>query len=121
MVMNSPDQSSPLQIVDEQRGATIVFRITGDLDASSAIGFARRLQEHVESGATQYIFDCRDLVYIASAGLGVFISQKDDVYDAGGRFVFFGLRPNVASVFRMLGLTDLFTFVATETEALAAA
>jgi anti-sigma B factor antagonist len=119
--MDARHAPDTLRVCEEQRGASVVLRITGDLDAASAVAFARRVRDLVDHGARFFVFDCRDLNYIASAGLGVFVSHKDEVYAAGGRFTFFGLRPKVADVFRMLGLTAFFTFVDTESEALAQA
>jgi anti-sigma B factor antagonist len=97
----------------------VVLKIQGDLDASSSLDFDAQLKDYIAEGHTRIVFDGTQLDYIASAGLGVFISNKDEVYSRGGEFIFFGLSESVFNVFKLLGLTDLFTFVPTREEALA--
>lgn len=108
-----------LQINAERiESGTIILKIKGDLDASSSLDFDEKLKDFIGEGHTTFIFDGSELAYIASAGLGVFISNKDDVYDRQGQFIFCHLSENVQNVFSLLGLTDLFTFVASREEAL---
>ncbi len=116
--MNTTNKPSGMQIAGEPISGGIVVLISGDLDASSSLAFDSWLKEYISEGHTQFIFDGRELAYIASAGLGVFISNKDDVYDQGGQFIFCGLRESVRNVFTILGLTDLFTFVSSREEAM---
>ncbi len=116
--MNTTNKPSGLHLNSEPIAGGVILHIKGDLDASSSLDFDIRLKEMIAEGHRNFIFDGEELAYIASAGLGVFISNKDDVYDQGGQFVFCGLKESVLNVFTLLGLTDLFSFVETREEAL---
>ncbi|MFT7588668.1 MAG: anti-sigma B factor antagonist [Limisphaerales bacterium] len=96
------------------------FQISGDLDASSALELDKVIQSAMSMGHYTMIFDCAELLYIASAGLGVFISHRDEVHSQDGDIVFFGMKERVYNVFKMLGLTELFNIVEKEDEALGA-
>ncbi len=117
--MQSASDASPLQVTDRQVGPAIVLSIAGHLDAASAPSFRRRMQSFMELGARWFVIDGRDLLYISSAGLGVFSASKPELDQKGGKIVLFGLRPNVFDTFHMLGLTDMFRFVEQESEAIA--
>ncbi len=97
----------------------VVVKIEGYLDASSSLDFDAQLKDHIAQGYTLFVFDGSQLEYIASAGLGVFISNSDEVYSQGGKFIFFGLSESVFNVFKLLGQTDLFSFFPSLEEALA--
>lgn len=116
--MNTTNKSTGLSINSEPIKGGLILHIIGELDASSSLDFDSYLKDSIGQGHTQFIFDGQGLAYIASAGLGVFISNKDDVYDQGGQFIFCNLSDNVLNVFSLLGLTDLFTFVPSKEEAL---
>jgi anti-sigma B factor antagonist len=116
--MNTTNKSTGLSISSESIQGGLILLINGELDASSSLDFDSHLKDLIGQGHKQFIFDGKGLAYIASAGLGVFISNKDDVYDQGGQFIFCNLSDNVLNVFSLLGLTDLFTFVPSKEEAL---
>ncbi len=116
--MNTTNKPTGLNLISEPIVGALILKISGELDASSSLDFDVRLKQLIAEGHTHFIFDGTELAYIASAGLGVFISNKDDVYDKGGQFIFFGLREGVQNVFNLLGLTDLFTFVSSQEEAM---
>lgn len=101
----------------EDRDGIRVYRITGELDAVSALQLSSEIEADIKSGVVKHIYDFREVTYIASAGLGVFISQRDPVDNQGGKLVFFGMRENVFQVFNLLGLSELFEIVETEKEA----
>jgi anti-sigma B factor antagonist len=58
--------------------------------------------------------DGREIRYISSAGLGVFISYLEELAIRGGRFVVSGLADNVRDVFQILGLDKLDHLVLTD-------
>lgn len=94
--------------IDEQAFDHYV-RLTphGDLDAHSSIYLIDRIRHWIDQGQVNYHVDMSHITYIASAGLGVFISHLDEVQQKNGKFVLNHFYPNVLEPFRVLGLDKL--------------
>lgn len=91
--------------------------IAGDLDAGSSMEVDRVFSDALQNKQYQIIIDCKLLDYISSAGLGVFISHKDDFEEKEGLFVFFDMNEKVYNVFELLGLHNIFKIVSNEHDA----
>ena len=61
--------------------------------------------------------NCKDLKYISSAGLGVFVSYLEDFKAKNGKFVFHNMSESVFNVFQILGLDKIMSIVKDEQEA----
>lgn len=91
--------------------------IQGELDANSSIELDAVIKKAIDEQMTNIMIDCKDLVYISSAGLGVFISHLDDLKGYGGKFVFYEMDPAVYNVFEILGLHTIMEIVGSKFEA----
>ncbi|QQS31183.1 MAG: STAS domain-containing protein [Sphingobacteriales bacterium] len=91
--------------------------IAGDLDAGSSMEVDRAFSEALQNRQFNILIDCKLLEYISSAGLGVFISHKDDFEDNKGSFIFFDMNEKVYNVFELLGLHNIFKIVSNEQDA----
>ncbi len=56
-----------------------IVEVHGDLDASSAVELDNEIKAIFEKNETNIFIDCKDLNYIASAGLGVFMSYIQEI------------------------------------------
>ncbi len=97
---------------------TALITIDGDIDASSSIQLDESLAKNVNSNQKLVLIDCSKLVYISSAGLGVFMSYIEEFKASEQQFVLFGLSDKVKNVFEMLGLDQLMNIVSSKEEAL---
>jgi anti-sigma B factor antagonist len=100
-------------------GAVCVLDLTGELDAHTATEFEAALQKCLDEGHTRLVVSGRDLQYISSAGLGVFMAFVEPVREAGGDIKIAALQPRVFNVFDLLGFPLLFDIVDTEEAAVA--
>jgi anti-sigma B factor antagonist len=98
-----------LQLERKKEENKDILRLIGEVDASNSILLDQSMQEILEQGATVLLIDGTELVYISSAGLGVFMSYLDDFSERGIRFAIFGLNEQVNEVFKILGLDRLIT------------
>lgn len=98
-------------------GGVLKLSIAGDLDAGSSIEVDEVISEALRNKQYQILIDCKMLNYISSAGLGVFISHKEDFDVRKGSFVFFDMNKNVYSIFELLGLHNIFSIVSNEHDA----
>lgn len=106
-----------MEVTQEKLDGLVKILINGELDASTAINMDNQLKALLEEGETKVIFDCTNLHYISSAGVGVFISFVDDFKEKGGDFAFYNMQENVYQVFTMLGLDNILSIVEGEEQA----
>jgi len=100
---------------DDER-VTVVYP-QGFLDAHTAPEFESELQTAIDAGRVRLIVNCKDLDYISSAGLGVFMGCIEQVRELGGDIKISNLAPKVFHVFELLGFHQLYDLVDTEAEA----
>jgi len=93
------------------------LEVGGEIDASSSIYLDNAITEAIESGHHKILVDCSQLVYISSAGLGVFMSYIEELNNKNILMVIYGLNQKVYNVFQILGLDQLLKIVSSEEEA----
>jgi anti-sigma B factor antagonist len=104
------DRDGSIQIgLEDAEGGIVIIRIMGYLDTYNTESFRQRVMEVVESGHVRLIFDCRELSYVSSTGIGSFTTILKSVKTAGGDAVFIHVQPKVSEVFRLLGFSMAFT------------
>lgn len=88
-------------------GESYLIKLSGELDASNAEAVEKVLDEIVLLKPAQIQVDCKDLRYISSRGLGVFISRFQEIQNKQIDFFLFNMSDSVLYVFRVLGLDEL--------------
>ena len=96
----------------------MTLAIEGELDASTSIQLDKVIIQAIEDHYYNILVDCKDLKYISSAGLGVFVSHMSDLRSNNGQFVLYQLTKNVYDTFKILGLHDLITITNNAEEAM---
>lgn len=100
----------------DEGGLTMVYP-QGFLDAHTAPEFENELRKAIDGGRVQIVVNCKDLDYISSAGLGVFMGCIEDVRERDGDIKISNLSPKVYHVFELLGFHQLYDLTETEEEA----
>jgi anti-sigma B factor antagonist len=100
-----------MQLYEKQDGKYWIIEVAGDVDASSAIHLDKAIEKALQANHTHILIDGTKLQYIASAGLGVFVSRIEEFNDNGVHFAIFGLSEKVKNVFQILGLDKLLHIV----------
>lgn len=93
------------------------LEVGGEVDASSSIYLDNAITEAIESNHKKILVDCSQLIYISSAGLGVFMSYIEELNNKDIAMVIYGLNDKVRNVFQILGLDQLLRIVSSEEEA----
>ncbi len=106
-----------IEIKTIPEGDISTIKIVGDVDASSSIQLDNEIQKVTEQKATKILFDCEELNYISSAGLGVFMSYIQYFEENDIKTGLFGLTDKVQNVFQILGLDQLLYIGTTKEEA----
>ncbi|OGH56514.1 MAG: hypothetical protein A3G34_16295 [Candidatus Lindowbacteria bacterium RIFCSPLOWO2_12_FULL_62_27] len=107
--MKKKDFYTEVDKVGDQDRATLV-KIHGFLDEATAPEMDKQLVSMIDKGRIRFVFDCTEMKYIASSGIGVFIRLFGVVSEKDGDFVFIHVRPEIQRIFSMLGLEKLFKF-----------
>jgi anti-sigma B factor antagonist len=105
------------KIAQRQHDSVNVIELKGYLDAHTAPRLEEALQGLVESRRFNIIVNCRDLSYISSAGLGVFMAFIEDVRKNQGDIKLTNMSPKVYNVFDLLGFPLLYEILGDEQEA----
>jgi len=85
-----------------------VLSLKGYLDAHTAPKLEAEINNLILEGRNNIIISFKDLDYISSAGLGVFMAFIEDVRECGGDIKFCSMMPKVYSVFDLLGFPLIF-------------
>ena len=107
-----------MKITQDIKDSTIIMTLDGELDASSSVILDEELSAPEIMKYNKILVDCRNLNYISSAGLGVFISHLQRFEDAQIKLIFFNMQDKVRNVFEILGLDLLMTIVTNYEEAI---
>jgi anti-sigma B factor antagonist len=99
--------------------AAHVLELYGYLDAHTAPILEEAFQKMMSSSNYRIIVNCKDLTYISSAGLGVFMAYIEDVRANNGDIKMSNMSPKVYNIFDLLGFPMLYDIVNDESEAIA--
>ena len=100
-------ETPPAQVID----------LNGYLDAHTAPQLEHAFQEMLNEKRYNLIVNFRDLIYISSAGLGVFMAFIEDVRNNGGDIKLAEMSPKVYNVFDLLGFPMLYEIYDDEQQA----
>ena len=95
-----------------------VVYLKGYLDAHTAPDFEKMLQDLVDENRIHIVVNLSELLYISSAGLGVFMGFIEDIRSKGGDIKLAEFTDKVFRVFDLLGFPVLYEIFKQESEAI---
>lgn len=98
-----------MEIYHEIKAQAYVLILSGNLDENNAAEIDNFLRKAIKSHKKNILIDCRNLNYISSAGLGIFLSNLPELKEKNISLIFFGMKPGVQKVFSYLGLDAVLT------------
>jgi len=108
---------SDFTIAQRERDSIQVLELKGYLDAHTAPKLEEAFQSLLNAQRYNIIINCKDLSYISSAGLGVFMAYIEDVRKNKGDIKLSNMSPKVYNVFDLLGFPLLYEITKDEQEA----
>ncbi len=108
---------SDFKIALRERETVNVLELKGYLDAHTAPKLEEAFQNLLKNARFNIVVNCRDLSYISSAGLGVFMAFIEDVRKNKGDIKLTNMTPKVYNVFDLLGFPLLYEILPDEQEA----
>jgi anti-sigma B factor antagonist len=95
-----------------------VMYLKGYLDAHTAPDFEKALRMVIDENQFRIVVNLSELVYISSAGLGVFMGFIEEVRKKGGDIKLAELTEKVFRVFDLLGFPMLYDILEKEEQAI---
>jgi anti-sigma B factor antagonist len=114
-----PSMLSRIDIVTQDSSATI--SPVGEIDLDTVGLLSASLSDTIAAGADRVVVDFAHVTYIDSAGLGALVGAHKKLRAAGGALVLLCEHPRVMRLFKITGLTKLFTIESAGASALASA
>jgi anti-sigma B factor antagonist len=108
---------SEFKIARRETSNVHVLELKGYLDAHTAPKLEEAFQELLKADRTKIVVNCKDLSYISSAGLGVFMAFIEDVRNKAGDIKLTNMSSKVYNVFDLLGFPLLYDIFKDESEA----
>ena len=108
---------SEFKIAQREKDAVHVLELKGYLDAHTAPALEEAFETLLKNQRFNIVVNCKDLSYISSAGLGVFMAYIEDVRKNKGDIKLSNMSPKVYNVFDLLGFPLLYEITKEEQEA----
>lgn len=96
------------EVMRVDNGEVSVLRIKGFLDAHTASDLEREIQKLLDQKRYKIVVNFKELTYISSAGLGVFMGFIEEVRDNQGDIKLTDMTPKIFRVFDLLGFPTLY-------------
>lgn len=106
------------EVSRKNEGSIVVLNIKGYLDAHTAPMLEHELQSLIDEEKYNIVVNFKDLIYISSAGLGVFMGFIEDIRNNGGDIKLTSMTSKIFRVFDLLGFPTLYDILAEEVEAI---
>lgn len=101
----------------KDQGSINVVYLKGFLDAHTAPSLENAFSGLVDKGKYQIVVNFKDLSYISSAGLGVFMAFIEKIRENNGDIKLTSMTDKVFNIFDLLGFPLLYEIFKTEEEA----
>ena len=105
------------EVARKDEGQVSILCLSGYLDAHTAPEFENALNTLVAEDRFNIVVEMKQLQYISSAGLGVFMGFIEEVRDNNGDIKLTEVTPRVFKVFDLLGFPSLYKFYDSTSEA----
>ncbi len=108
---------SEFKIALREHDTVHVLELKGYLDAHTAPTLEEAFQTLLKNQRYNIVVNCKDLSYISSAGLGVFMAYIEDVRKNKGDIKLSNMSAKVFNVFDLLGFPLLYEITKDEQDA----
>ncbi len=106
------------EVSKKEQGNVVILYIKGYLDAHTAPVLENEIQKLVDDKKYKILVNFKDLKYISSAGLGVFMGFIENIRNNDGDIKLSNLNSKIYRVFDLLGFPQLYDITDEEADAL---
>ena len=95
-----------VKIIEKDNVLTAV--LSGRLDTAVSQEVATAVQPLIDQADKTLVLDCKDLSYISSSGLRIFLTIRKAAAAKGGKVIVRNINDDIRGVFMMTGFLNLF-------------
>ena len=92
----------------QEKDQMMVAILAGRLDTAVSQEVSTQLQPLVDNADKTLVLDCKELEYISSSGLRIFLTIRKAAATKGGRVIVRNISSEIRQVFMMTGFLNLF-------------
>jgi len=100
--------SSELKLTEEKTEDSVKIYLSGEVDIYTAQDLKEKLYGIIDSSRKDLVIDCKDLNYIDSTGLGIFVGTLKKARSYESKIYISNLKENIKKLFVITGLDKLF-------------
>jgi len=97
-----------MELIINKTDNKVVARLVGRLDTPASQDIAADVQSLIEEADKTIILDCKEMSYISSSGLRIFLTLRKAAADKGGHIIVRDINDDIRGVFMMTGFLNLF-------------
>lgn len=97
-----------MEVIINKENKEVTARLVGRLDTPASLDIAADVQSLIEEAGNTIILDCKEMSYISSSGLRIFLTLRKAAADKGGRIIVRDINDDIRGVFMMTGFLNLF-------------
>ena len=87
---------------------TYTIEPSGYFDASKAAGFRAQINEAIAAKVSLVLFDCKEVLFIDSSGLGELILALKSLKQTGTRFILCSINEQIETLLSLTDMTQVF-------------
>jgi len=87
---------------------SVFATVSGRLDTPAAVKAQQEILPIMENVDKEITLDCKDLEYISSSGLRLFLTIRKEASAKGGKVIIKNINDEIKKVFMMTGFFNLF-------------
>ena len=91
-----------------KENGVVTAALVGRLDTPAAVEVAPQFDALKADASGTIILDCKDLEYISSSGLRIFLTLRKAAAEKGGKVIVRSISNDIRTVFMMTGFLNLF-------------
>ncbi len=85
-----------------QNNEIVIIKLLGYVDQSNSHQIEKVISDLIQSSKQKFIFDLSELIYMSSAGWGIFVGEVKSVREVGGDIKVASMSPEIYDVFQVL-------------------
>ncbi|MBO7371357.1 MAG: STAS domain-containing protein [Bacteroidales bacterium] len=97
-----------MEVKINKEGKNVVASLIGRMDTPASQEIAPQIEALKAEAAGTIILDCKELSYISSSGLRLFLTLRKAAAEKGGKVIVRSIGDEIRNVFIMTGFFNLF-------------
>ena len=97
-----------MEVKITEQGGTMTAAFIGRLDTPASLDVTREIQPLLDHADRTLVLDCKDMSYISSSGLRIFLTIRKAAAAKGGKVIVQDITDDIRQVFMMTGFLNLF-------------